>query len=175
MTAISRTPVNTNFLQPSKFVMSFGRIPTVSYFCQTANIPGVGLGSIDYTTPVLDVPLAGTKLEYNEFDMQFYIDEELTGWNELYLWMQAIASPMGMEERRRLNLLANEGKPTNSYYSEGTLIVMSALNNPLLKVNYHRIFPISLTDVTFDTTQDAETILTATARFRYEHFDITKA
>lgn len=155
--------------------MSFGRLPTVSFFCQSANIPGVSLGSISYSTPVLDVPLAGTKLEYNEFDMQFYIDEELQSWNELYLWMQAIASPMGTEERKRLNDLANEGKPTYSYYSEGTLIALSALNNPLIRINFHRIFPVSLTDVTFDTTQDAQTILTATARFRYEYFDITKA
>lgn len=175
MPAINRTPQNTNFIQPSKFVMSFARLPTVAYFCKTVNIPGVSLGSIEYPTASLNVPLAGTKLEYNEFEMDFFVDEELASWNEVYLWMQAIASPQGTEERTRLNNLANEGKPTNSYYSEGTLISMSALNNPVTRTTFYRMFPVSLSDVTFDTSQDADNILTATVRFRYARFEITKA
>jgi hypothetical protein len=52
---------------------------------------------------------------------------------------------------------------------------MSALNNPLLRVNYHRMFPLSISDIKFDTQLSADTIVTATATFQYEYFEITPA
>ena len=175
MTALTRTPENTNPLQSSKFILAFGRLPTVQYFCQEANLPGVSLGSATFPTPLRDVPIAGNKLSYNEFDVTFIVDEQLQSWNELYKWLLAIGSPKSMNERTRLNELQNEYTSGNSYYSDATLTIMSALNNPLLRVNYHRMFPISISDIKFDTQLSADTIVTATASFQYEYFEITPA
>lgn len=172
MTALNRSPSNTNFLQPSKFILAFNRLPTVQYFCQSANIPGISLGEAQYTTPLLDVPVAGSKLSYNEFKITFYIDEDIISWSELYKWFLAIASP-NVQQRGTLNALQNANSPKPSYYSDSTLTIMSALNNPLSRINFYRMFPVSLTDIQFDTTQSADTILTADAVFKYEYFDIT--
>ena len=175
MSALSRTPENTNPLQSSKFILAFERLPTVQYFCQEANLPGVTLNTLEFTTPLHDVPTAGNKLSYNEFDVTFIVDEKLQSWNELYKWLSAIGSSKSISERNRLNQLQNQYTSKVSYYSDATLTVMSALNNPLLKINYIRMFPISLSDVKFDTQLDADTIITATASFQYAYFDITSA
>jgi hypothetical protein len=37
------------------------------------------------------------------------------------------------------------------------------------------MFPLSLSDIKFDTQLSADTIVTATASFQYEYFDITPA
>ena len=175
MTALTRTPVNTNPLQSSKFILAFERLPTVQYFCQQANLPGVSLGSATFPTPLRDVPIAGNKLSYSEFDVTFIVDEQLQSWNELYKWLLAMGSPKSINERTRLNQLQNDYTTGNSYYSDATLTIMSALNNPLLRVNYHRMFPLSISDIKFDTQKSADTIITATASFQYEYFDITPA
>jgi len=175
MTALTRTPENTNPLQSSKFILAFERLPTVQYFCQQANLPGVSLGSATFPTPLRDVPIAGNKLSYSEFDVTFIVDEQLQSWNELYKWLLAIGSPKSINERTRLNELQNEYTNGNSYYSDATLTIMSALNNPLLRVNYHRMFPLSISDIKFDTQLSADTIITATATFQYEYFEITPA
>jgi len=175
MTALNRTPINTNNLQASKFILAFGRIPTIQYFCQTANIPGVSLGSYDLNTPLLDVPVAGNKLSYNEFNVTFYINEDVSSFNELYKWFLAIAAPTSITDRNRFNGQQNTNTVKQSYYSDSTLTIMSALNNPIARVNFHRMFPVSLSDIQFDTTQSADTIITADAVFRYEYFDITNA
>ena len=175
MTALNRTPSNTNFLQPSKFILAFNRLPTVQYFCHSANLPGVTLGDVEYNTPFLDVPVAGNKLSYNEFKVAFYIDEDLTSWSELYKWFLAIAAPTNLNDRATYNALQNANNQKPSYYSDSTLTIMSALNNPLVRINFHRMFPVSLSDVQFDTQQSADTIITAEAVFRYEYFDITNA
>jgi hypothetical protein len=173
MTALNRTPSNTNFLQPSKFILAFNRLPTVQYFCQSANLPGVSLGSAEFTTPFVDVPIAGNKLSYNEFRITFYIDEDITSWNELYKWFLAIAAPTSLTDRSKYNSLQNQYATKPSYYSDSNLTIMSALNNPISRINFYRMFPISLSDIQFDTTQSADTIITADAVFRYEYFEIT--
>jgi len=175
MTALNRTPKNTNFLQPSKFILSFVRIPTVQYFCQEANLPGVSVGSATLNTPLQDVPVAGTKLSYSEFSIRFMVDESIQSWNELYKWFLAIASPKSLADRAEYNAVQNVylSKPNN--YSDANLTVLSALNNPIARINFHRMFPVSLSDINFDTTLSADTIITATATFRYEYFDITSA
>ena len=175
MSALSRTPENTNPLQSSKFILAFERLPTVQYFCQEANLPGVTLSESTFATPLRDVPIAGNKLSYSEFNITFIVDEQLLSWNELYKWMLAIGSPNSLSERNRLNQLQNQFNTGNSYYCDATLTIMSALNNPLLRINYQRMFPISLSDIKFDTQLDADTIITATATFQYSYFYITPA
>jgi hypothetical protein len=175
MTALTRTPLNTNLLQSSKFILAFNRLPTVQYFCQEANLPGVSLGSTEFNTPLVNVPVAGNKLEYSEFKVTFLVDEQLQSWYELYKWMLAIASPKSFTERSTLNQLQNQFTSKTSYYSDASLTIMSALNNPLIRINYQRMFPIELSDIDFDTQKSADNIITATATFRYEYFDITPA
>ena len=173
MSALNRTPSNTNFLQPSKFILAFNRLPTVQYFCQSANLPGVSIGSSEYATPLLDVPIAGNKLSYQEFKITFYIDENILSWNELYKWFLAIAAPTKLQDRATYNALQNSNSTKSSYYSDSNLTIMSALNNPISRINFYIMYPISLSDIQFDTTQSADTIITADAVFRYEYFEIT--
>ena len=93
MTVLNRTPQNTNPLQPTKFLLTFSRIPTTQYFCQEVNIPGVSLGEVDRVTPFLDMFSPGTKLKYDPLDISFIVDESLQSWKDLYNWFISIADP----------------------------------------------------------------------------------
>lgn len=172
MTALTRTPQNTNYLQPTKFLVTFDRIPTVQYFCQVANIPGVSLGQAPLNYSGADIYAPGNKLTYNQLTLTFTIDEKLIGWQELYNWLRAIASPEGTEVRNRLRELQST---RNSYYSDGILTVMSALNNPIINIHYINLFPISLSDITFDAKASADEIITADATFVYDYFNFEPA
>jgi hypothetical protein len=66
MTALNRTPENTNLLQPTKFLLAFDRIGAVQFFCQTVNIPGISMGAAKIGTPMLDVYAPGNKLAYED-------------------------------------------------------------------------------------------------------------
>lgn len=173
MTALTRTPTNTNLLQPTKYLVTIDRIPTVKYFCQTANIPGVTIGTAEYNTPFLDMHVPGTKMTYSPFDMKFLVDEDLKGWREIHDWFRAIAAPTSFEERNYLTQ-KDTGK-TGKFllnYSDITLTVLNALNNPVVRIQFINAFPTSLSDIEFDTGASADDILTATTSFTYEYFDI---
>jgi hypothetical protein len=171
MTALSRTPENTNILQPTKFLLTFDRIGSTTYFCQSVNLPGVSLGQAPINTPMLDYFAPGNKLIYNQLNVDFLVDEKLDTWRQLYSWFQSIASPESFDERNRLSDIQNKIKTKNlKSYSDATLTLLSALNNPILRVQFINLFPISLSDIQFDTKMSAEDVVMGTATFVYDYF-----
>jgi len=172
MTAITRTPENTGYLQPSKFLLTFDRIPNCQYFCQSVNIPGISLGQAIMSSPMLDIYAPGNKLTYNQLNVNFPVDAAVVSWKEIHEWFRSIASPEGFSERNRLSdqqTKFNSKKP--KYYSDATLTVLSALNNPIVRIQFINAFPVSLSDIQFDTRMGAEDIITCDATFVYDYFN----
>jgi hypothetical protein len=153
-------PENTNFLQPTKYVLTFPEVPDMIYFCQKANIPGVSLGQALQETPNLDLFHSGTKISYNTFDVTFLVNEDLSAWTTIYNWMKDLSSVEASYAKRK------EGK------KQAVLTVMSNQNNPKLRVKLMDLFPLSLSDLEFDTTLSAEEHITATVSFRYDWFEL---
>jgi hypothetical protein len=165
MTVLNRNPINTNPLQPTKFLLTFSRIPDVQYFCQQVNVPGVVLGEVVRETPFLDMYSPGTKLKYEPFDIDFIIDEELMSWKNMYNWFISIADPDGFEKRDGTLMKQNE------HLSDAMLTILSALNNPILRIQFRNVFPLTMSDLEFNTQASADTIMTCKSSFRYESYN----
>ncbi len=166
MTVLNRNPQNTNPLQPSKFLLTFNRAGAVPYFCQQVNIPGMSMGSAPFNTPTLDISYPGHKLSFNSLNVTYIVDEELTAWKNMYDWFLALAHP-NMDERKRL-LELQGGKTT----SDATLTVLSALNNPIARIQFWNVFPTDMSDINFDTTQSADTIIYSTVTFNFNYYEV---
>lgn len=175
MSVLTRNPENVTQLQSSKFQMIFPRISTVTYFCQVVNIPGLDTTPAIHPTPLSDFPVPGDKLRYGEFTMEFILDEELWSWQVIHDWIRGYTFPCSFDEYRTLNreslLTLHSERPQ---YSDANLTILSALNNPKLKVKFHNMFPTSLSPIPFDTKRSADDVLTAKATFRYHLFDIQR-
>jgi len=170
MTALTRIPENVNYLQPSKYILSFDRIGSSQYFCQSVNIPGVNLGQAPISTPMLDIFAPGNKITYNQLNIDFAVDEALDTWQQIHSWFRSIASPESFEERRRLTTVQNQYKSNSlKYYSDATLTILNSLNNLIIRVNFVNAFPISLSDITFDTKMSADDIVYASATFVFDY------
>ena len=107
------------------------------------------------------------------------MNEDLSAWQDIYDWFRSFASPDGTSERNLKSQLQNEysqnsNPNTNAklYYSDATLTILSALNNPILRVEFVNMFPVSLSDLQLDTKQSADDIITADAIFNYDQFKI---
>ena len=150
-------PKNTNFLQPTKYTVTFPEISDTVYFCQKANLPGVSMTALMHPTPNLDLYVAGTKIEYNTFDITFLVNEDLSAWLDLYKWIKHITTDM---------------KGYVKTNGQAVLTVYSNQNNPKLRVKLLNIFPLTLSDIEFDTTLSAEEHILSSATFRYDYFEI---
>lgn len=177
MSAITRTPENTNLLQPTKFLLTFDRIGGTTYFCQQVNVPGVNLGQAPINFPGGDVFSPGNKMIWNPLAIRFIVNEDMSSWRNLFDWFKAIGSPQGTEERKRYTELQNNYKTFSpkadplKNYSDATLTILSNLNNPIVRIKFTNIFPITLNDIGFDTTLSADTIITADATFMFDYYD----
>ena len=160
MTALNRTPQNTNPLQPTKFVLTFDRIGEVQYFCQQVNLPSISLGEVNRATPLLDLYSPGTKLEFSPLVVNFIIDEEMITWKNMYNWFKSIANPEAFDGRQE----------SSKHFSDATLTVLNNLNNPVVRIQFANCFPKEISDLQFDTTLSADNIMTATMTFRYDYY-----
>lgn len=171
MTVLSRTPENTNLLQPTKFLLTFDRIGAATYFCQSVNIPGVSVGQAPINFPSMTVYSPGNQMIFNNLNVNFIVDESLVSWQNLYDWFRSFASPDGTDERNLKTSLQNQyNKQDKRQYSDATLTVLNNLNNPVVRVQFTNVFPVSLSDITFDTRMSADDIITADATFVYDEF-----
>lgn len=166
MSALTRTPENTDLLQPTKFLLSFNRTGSVPYFCQTVNIPGMSMGAAPYNTPTLDINYPGGKLSFNTLNISFILNEDMTGWKDIYNWMLALGHP---DMAKRNKMLELQGGKT---VSDAILTVLSGLNNPVARIQFYNVYPIDLSDVSFDTTLSADTIITTTATFNFSYYEV---
>jgi hypothetical protein len=88
--------------------------------------------------------------------------------------MLSFASPKGTDERNRLTAQQNQNtlNSTNlKQYSDGTLTILNALNNPVSRIQFYNMFPSSLSDLNFDTKLSADDIITGDATFYFESYD----
>ena len=77
-------PTNKNFLGQTGFRLILDRIPTATYFSQTASIPSISLGGPTINSPIIDYPLPGEKLTFSSFNVTFKVDEDMKNFLELY-------------------------------------------------------------------------------------------
>jgi len=84
MTAITRNPTNPNPLIGSRFILSFGRVPNVQYFCQSVSVPGISLSEAVIVNPFVDIYSPGEKAIYDLLNVTFMVDEDLTAWKEIH-------------------------------------------------------------------------------------------
>jgi hypothetical protein len=88
------------------------------------------------------------------------VNEDLSAWTTIYNWMKDLSSVEASYAKRK------SGK------KQAVLTIMSNQNNPKLRVKLMDLFPLSLSDLEFDTTLSAEEHITATVSFRYDWFEL---
>lgn len=169
MAKINSQPINTSLLQPTKYQLVFARMPHITYFCQTFNLPGLSMSEIVRNTPFVDLYVYGDKVQYEPFDLTFMVDEDLRTWLEMHNWITGLTFPKGFEQYRRL---IKENKDYGGTVSDATMTVMSNKNMPNIRITFRDCFPTSVSSITFDYTMDASMTLTASASFRYNYFDV---
>ena len=175
MTALNRIPENTNYLQPTKFLVTFPRIPGTQFFCKSVNIPGISIGTFDQPTEFRNLPVPGNKLTFDDFSMTFNIDEDLESWKQIHDWIYALGIPTKFDDYKALGRqMPWQNQTPSPQYSDGTLTILSGLNNPKYRINFKDMFPVSVSGIDFDVSESADTILTASVTFKYAYYDLVK-
>lgn len=178
MAILDRNPSNPNFLHPNKFTLSFGRMPSVQFFCQGVSVPGISLSEVPRQNPFVDLYSPGEKAIYDIMNITFYVDEELTAWKEVHDWIRGMTFPTNFEEYARMGQQAKNKqsliRPDFPQFSDASLTLHSSSNTPLYRFKFYDCFPTTLSSFVVNTQDSPETIITADASIRFAYFDIEK-
>lgn len=176
-------------LVSNKFALTFNKIKEFSLNVQRVTMPGVSVENPTLVNPFIDRPVPGTKLMYENFPVEFIVDDELNSYKMVYDWMRSYApvdnafseTPESFPEfdSYRKNLpavydLKTEGNviPEGSLVENATLIVNDSGNIPAVEFRFVDMFPSSLSGLPFDTTKDTDEILVCSAVFKFWYYTI---
>ena len=187
--ALSRQPTVFDYSQQSQFKVFLPLFPTTEWFVVRANVPGVSMGQAVQTTPMLDMPIIGDKLTYDDFYVTFLVDEELKNYTEMHDWLVNCAAPQersqfrgkerpaGIPKRPQTEImdliLGNVKESDRDLYSNLDLFIMSSKNNPVVKIQMVEAFPISLTNIEYSHQESDVTYAECTATFAFSYFTIS--
>ena len=163
---------NRNYLSNVGFKFTLARFPKVDFFSNTANLPGLTLGTVNAPNYLKELPLAGDRLVFEDLTVQFIVDEQLENYLAVHNWMRGLGFPNSIEDFIDLVTDQDNTIEMDQQYSDGNLIILNNQFNSVAKVKFEGLFPISLSGLQFDATNTDYQNLTATATFKYTIYNI---
>tara|TARA_B100000131_G_C17759414_1_gene468563 strand:+ start:19 stop:585 length:567 start_codon:yes stop_codon:yes gene_type:complete len=168
---------NRNFLSPIGFRFSLAKAPKVSFFSNSAQIPGLTIAPAEQATYLKNVPQVGDKMDFQDFSLRFLVDEDLENYMQIQNWMRGIAFPDSLSEIYNLwsgksDFVDADPRNPDNLVSDGTLMVLDSSNNPQFMVKYSDLWPSELTTLQFDATPGTIDYFTAEVTFKYTIYDI---
>ena len=168
---------NRNFLQPQGFKFNVSRAPNVSYFGNAVNIPSLELRTTEQPNYLKGIPQPGELIDFEDLNFRFLVDEDLANYMEIQNWIRGLGFPEDLDQIYKLQDetvgVADPSLQTGmNIYSDGTLTVLDAQQQPNFKVVFEDLFPYSLSTIEFDATLPDVQYFTAEVRFKYTIYHI---
>ena len=189
---ISREPSKSDYASPIQFRFKCTKLPLVEFFVQSANIPGINLGSATQTNPLYDIPLPGDKITYSALDMSFLVDENLNNYKEIHDWILGLGFPSNNQQFQDLQSAGADRFPGSSrstaatgtstpqplneggIYSDAILTVLNSKNIAKTEIRFQNVYPTSLGSLNYDVRQTNVDYLSASVSFNYMNYDIVQ-
>lgn len=172
MTALDKNPSNKNLLSPLVFQFEIKRAPNVNFFIQSVSLPGIMLDQVETSNPFVQIPYGGDHLYYEELAIHFKVNEDLANWLELYQWIRNTGFPDNHDQYKEI---ADQPKYSGKgLKSDLSLLIANSNKNLSFEVYFKDAFPISLSNLQFDSTTPDIQYLDAFSSFRYTSYDIRR-
>ena len=159
---------NLNFLQPTAFKLTIDRkhYANLQFFAQTVLHPNLSMNPVEVPYQrISSVPFAGDKLTFSELTCMIIVDENLNSYTEMYNWMNRI-----VVTNERASSSRTETQPPT--VADMTLSILSSHNNTVRTIKYLDCLPVSLGDMTLESTSGDVQYITFPATFRFSTFEL---
>lgn len=166
LSRIRTNPESVSYLQSTHFQFTIQRIPNLIFFCQSVNIPEISSDPLEQpvTRFKSPIPHPGENFNFGQLSITFLVDEYMKSWLEIHDWMKSIKAVDGYQDYQ----------DSSTHYSDASIIVLNNTQTPIVSVRFRDIFPISLSEISFNSSDTTPEPITASATFAYSVYDIDK-
>jgi hypothetical protein len=173
MTTTITCPIPSNIvpLSPNGFMFNITKLPSLSFFCQQVNIPGITLGAPEFGNPFNVQPIPGETLTYDQLTVQFLVDSRMENYKSIYNWIIALGFPQSYEQYitfSEADTLNYSELATN--YSDATLTILNGNNTTAQVIQFYDMFPTTIDSLMFAATNSDVQYLVGNATFRYGYY-----
>ena len=173
MAKISDTQIaNRNFLAPVGFKFSLSKFPKVDFFCNSARIPEITLGTAIQPSYLKEIDIPGEKLIYGDLSIRFLVDEQLENYVAVHNWLTGLGFPETPQQFIDKTTDRDGLRDFQEQFCDGSLHILNSNYNDVAIVKFKDIFPTSITSLDFDATETDINYFTAEATFKYVIYSI---
>lgn len=175
LTCPDPNPINS--LSIYGFVLKIAKIPNITFWVKECNIPGISLESPEQSTPFVNTPLVGDKLQFENLDIRFLLDEYMNNYESLYEWITLCGFPNNYGEVNKFRSKwfdcgSLEKDSDNGLVSDATLTIKTRNNENVRTFHIKKMIITSLGSISLtDDAQDTQ-YLYGTATFKFEQFTL---
>jgi hypothetical protein len=163
-------PLSPNFLSPLNFIFSIKKCPSINFFAQKVNVPAMTLNPAAYENPFVVIPHAGDHIIFDQLVVTFKVDEVLQNYLEIYNWIRQLGFPEDWSEYREIK---NQPKASgHGIKSDISIMILDSTKIPKFECLLIDAFPISLSQMVFESTAPDVSFITSEATFVYNNFRI---
>ena len=173
MAKISDTQIdNRNFLATVGFKFSLSKFPKVDFFCNSARIPEITLGTAIQPSYLKEIDIPGEKLIYGDLSIRFLVDEQLENYVAVHNWLTGLGFPETPQQFIDKTTDRDGLRDFQEQFCDGSLHILNSNYNDVAIVKFKDIFPTSITSLDFDATETDINYFTAEATFKYVIYSI---
>lgn len=172
--AVNDQPTNRNYLSPVGYRFTLKRAPNVEFFVQRVSLPGLALPVVDRPTPFVRIPEPGDHLEFNQLSVTFKVNEDLDNYLEIFNWMVAMGKPEKFEQYT-FDPKQSFNNPKETLKSDITVNILTSAMNGNFDFICRDCFPISLSELEFDSTVTDINYIEATVTFAMRDYTIQRS
>lgn len=165
---INNSGCPSNFLTGIGFQFQLIKYPKVSFFCQSATIPGITLSVATQSTRFNAIPHPGDEISFQDLTIEFIVDENMTNYITLHNWVRKLGHPYSLQDISELPGEDLEDKT----YSDGVLFILDSNFRKKFKVVFNDLFPTDIGSLKFESTAENVQYFTVQANFKYTIYDI---
>ena len=163
---------NRNFLSPIGFKFTLSKNPKISFFCNSARIPEISLGTAIQSTYLKDLDVPGDRLTYGDFSLRFLVDENMENYMAVHNWLTGLGFPETAQEFVNLTTDSDGVRDLNMQFSDGSLHILNSNFRDVAIVKFKDLFPTSLSSLDFEASDSDVSYFTADVTFRYTVYNI---
>ena len=150
MAKISDTQIaNRNFLAPVGFKFSLSKFPKVDFFCNSARIPEISLGTAIQPSYLKEIDIPGEKLIYGDLSIRFLVDEQLENYVAVHNWLTGLGFPETPQQFIDKTTDRDGLRDFQEQFCDGSLHILNSNYNDVAIVKFKDIFPTSITSLDF--------------------------
>ena len=173
MAKISDTQIsNRNFLAPVGFKFSLSKFPKDDFFCNSARIPEITLGTAIQPSYLKEIDIPGEKLIYGDLSIRILVDEQLENYVAVHNWLTGLGFPETPQQFIDKTTDRDGLRDFQEQFCDGSLHILNSNYNDVAIVKFKDIFPTSITSLDFDETETDINYFTAEATFKYVIYSI---